>query len=51
MIGGDADMRGAVLEQLHDCSQHSADCPKRRISLFEAADAVKVSKQFVGAVD
>src|SRR5882724_6363148 len=51
MIGGDAEVRRAVLDHLRDHVEHTGHGAERWISFLEAPDAVKVSKEFVGAVD
>src|SRR5205085_3638417 len=50
VIGCNADVCGAFIEQLSHRCQHSGNCPKRWISLLESADSVKVAKELVCAV-
>src|SRR6266478_9396923 len=51
VIGGNAEVRRAVFNHLGDSVEHAGHSPERRISFFEAANAVKMAKEFVGAVD
>ena len=52
MIGGDADMRGALLDHLQHRVQHAVHGAERRVlALVEAPLAVEVPEQLVRAVD
>ena len=51
VIGSDADMRCAVLDHLHDRIENAGDGAERRIGLVKTAQAVEMTKEFVGAVD
>ena len=52
MIGRDADMRGAALDRLQYGIEHAEHGTERLVRSFaEAAQAVEVTEQLVGAVD
>ena len=52
VVGGDAEIRVAVLDHLENGLQHADDGAVRAILAFgEPAQAVEVTEEFVGAVD
>ena len=52
VIGRDADVRGAFLDHLQHRMQHAIDRAQRPVlALVEAAQAVEMTEQLVGAVD
>ena len=52
VVGGDAEVRVAVLDHLKHGLQHANDRAVRAVHAFvEPAQAVEVTEQFVGAVD
>ena len=52
MIGGDTHVRRPLLDHLQDAVEHTDDRAQRPIfALGEAAQAIKMAKKLVGAVD
>jgi hypothetical protein len=52
VVGRDADVRRAVLDHLEQHVQHARDGAERRgLALLEAAAAVVMAEELVGAVD
>jgi hypothetical protein len=52
MVGGDADMALALLEQVHHRAEHADDGTEGPVLAFrETAQAMKVAEQLVGSVD
>src|SRR5581483_4236297 len=51
VIGGDTDVRRAVLKHLDNHAEDAVDSAERRISFVETTQTVELAKQFVGAVD
>src|SRR5882762_5592736 len=51
VIGGYGDVRRIVFDHLRNHVEDAGHGAERRISFLEAANAVKVTKEFVGAVD